>query len=130
MHERTPGDEIEIEEEPTTRRIDRPHRKAAAAFIERVRDSLDDAIEALYLFGSVARDSETAGSDVDVLAVIADDANFAAVDDQLLDLAYDVQLEYAVRVEVHAIQASEFAARKDRGEPFVRTVVEEGEFGA
>lgn len=123
-------DESEIEEEWTALRVDRSHREAATAFFERVHDNLDDAIEALYLFGSVARDSETAESDVDVLAVIADDANYATVDDQLLDIAYDIQLEYDVPVEVHAIRASEFAAREDRGEPFVRTVVEEGEFDA
>ena len=106
---------------------DGPHREAASAFFERVRDRLDDAVEALYLFGSVALDSETTNSDVDVLAVIADDTDYAAVDDQLLDLAYDVQLEYGVPVEVHIIRASEFTDRRDRGEPFVRTVVEEGE---
>jgi predicted nucleotidyltransferase/DNA-binding transcriptional ArsR family regulator len=106
-----------------------PHREAAAAFFERVRDRLDTILDALYLFGSVARASATADSDVDVLAVISDDADYATVDDQLLDIAYDIQLEYGVRVEVHSIQASEFAARKERGDPFIRTVVQEGETG-
>lgn len=107
----------------------RPRREAAKTFFERVRDRLDDAVNGLYLFGSVARDTATADSDVDVLAVVADDADYATVDDQLLDIAYDVQLEYGVRVEVHSIRASEFAARRERGEPFVRTVVEEDESG-
>lgn len=120
-------DEREIEGGPTAERLDRPHRTAAAAFFERVHDHLDDRVEALYLFGSVAHESETPSSDVDVLAVIADDADYAAVDGQLLDLAYDAQLEHGVPVEVHSIRASEFAARKDRGEPFIRTIVEEGE---
>lgn len=108
--------------EPATR----PHREAATAFFERVRDRLDTAIDALYLFGSVARANAMADSDVDVLAVISDDADYATVDDQLLDIAYDVQLEYGVRVEVHSIRASEFAARKKRGDPFIRTVIKEG----
>jgi predicted nucleotidyltransferase len=111
--------------EPTTR----PHREAATAFFERVRDRLDTTTDALYLFGSVARANATAESDVDVLAVISDDADYATVDDQLLDIAYDIQLEYGVRVEVHSIRASEFAARKERGDPFIRTIVEEGEAG-
>lgn len=113
----------------TARTSSGPHREAAAAFFERAREHLEDAVEILYLFGSVARDSETATSDVDILAVIADDADYVTVDDQLLDIAYDIQLAYDVPIEVHSIRATEFAARKDRGEPFIRTVVEEGELG-
>lgn len=105
------------------------HREAASVFFERVLDHFDDAIDELYLFGSVARDTAAADSDVDVLAVISDDADYAAVDDQLLDIAYDVQLEYGVRIELHSIKAGEFATRQERGDPFIRTVVEEGEAG-
>lgn len=120
-----PGDE----ETTTNDRDGSPHRAAARAFIERVRDRFDGAIDELYLFGSVAREAATPHSDVDVLAVVAADADYAAVDDALLDLAYDVQLAFDVRIEVHAIRASEFADRRDRGDPFVRAVLEEGEAG-
>ena len=105
---------------------DGPHRAAASAFVDRVRDRFGGAIEALYVFGSVARGSESTTSDVDVLVVVADEADLRTTDDQLLALAFDVQLEYDVRIEVHSMPASEFEARRDRGEPFVRTVVEEG----
>lgn len=121
----TSGDNDEAP--PSVETITRPHREAAETFVERLHTRLDDAIDACYLFGSVARDDATADSDVDVLVVIADDADYATVDDQLLDLAYDVQLEYEVRVEVHSIRAAEFATRKERGDPVVRTAVEEGE---
>lgn len=102
------------------------HQEATTAFVERVRDRLDDTIDTLYLFGSVARHTATADSDVDVFAVITDDTDYVTVDDQLLDIAYDVQIEYGVRVEVHSSRASEFAVRRKRGDPLVRTVVEEG----
>ena len=105
------------------------YREAATVFFERVHDHLDTAIDALYLFGSVARATPTADSDVDVLAVIPDDADYATVDDQLLDIAYDVELEYGVRVEINSVRASEFTARNERGDLFIRTVVEEGEEG-
>ncbi len=104
-----------------------PHRDAVTAFVETARDRLGDRIDTLYLFGSVARGTQTASSDVDVLAVVADEAEYAVVDDELLDIAYDVQLAHEVPLEVHSMRASEFAARKERDEPFVRTVVEEGE---
>ena len=106
-----------------------PHRQAAMVFVERVHDHLDTAIDALYLFGSVARATPTADSDVGVLAVIPDDADYSTVDDQLLDIAYDVELECGVRVEVHSVRSSEFTARNERGDPFIRTAVEEDEEG-
>jgi predicted nucleotidyltransferase len=104
----------------------RPHYEAATTFAERVRDRLGDSIDALYLFGSVAHRTATADSDVDIFAVIADDVDYTTVDDQLLEIAYDVQLEYGVRVEVHSLRANEFDARKESGDPFIHTVVEEG----
>lgn len=103
------------------------HRMAASAFAERVEETLIDEVDALYLFGSVAKQSATDTSDVDVLAVIADGADYEAVDDQLLDLAYDVQLERGVRVEVHAVRSEAFADRKTGDDPFVRAAVEEGD---
>jgi predicted nucleotidyltransferase len=105
---------------------DDPHRAAASAFVQRARDRLDDAIDACYVFGSVARGTETATSDVDVLVVVTDEADFQTVDEQLLDVAFDVQLKYDVRIEVHSMPASEFTRRRERGEPFVRSVVTEG----
>lgn len=116
----TPATSI-VEESSST------HRAAATEFIDRVGTRLDDALERLYLFGSVARGDTNPDSDVDVLAVVSDDADFASVDDQLLDIAYDVQLEYDVRVEVHSLTSSEFETRIDCGDPFVRTVLTEGE---
>lgn len=98
------------------------HRQAASAFVERVHDRFDDAIEDLVLFGSVAQETHSADSDVDVLAVIADDAEYAAVDDRLLEIAYDVSLEYGVRIEVHSMRAREYARRRDRGDPFIRRI--------
>jgi predicted nucleotidyltransferase/DNA-binding MarR family transcriptional regulator len=111
----------------TAERFQPQHRAAATEFFDRVRNRVADDIVGLHLFGSVARGGATADSDVDVLVVIADDADYATVDEQLLDTAYEVQLEYGVRIEVHSLRASEFVARKDRGDPFVRTVLETGE---
>jgi predicted nucleotidyltransferase len=115
------GSSRQSRDEPT-----RTHRAAARAFFRRVQDCVGDGVDELDLFGSLARADATADSDVDVLAVVSTDADYAVVDDRLLELAYDVQLEYGVRIEVHSIRADEFAARRDRGDPFVRTVVEEG----
>jgi predicted nucleotidyltransferase len=106
--------------------FDGVHRSAASAFVDRIRTRLGDAIETCYLFGSVARGTESASSDVDVLVAVADEEDFETIDDQLLDAAFDVQLEYDVRIEVHSMPVGEFETRRERGEPFVRTIVEEG----
>jgi predicted nucleotidyltransferase len=103
------------------------HRNAATAFAERVTDQLEDDIDAIYLFGSVARQDDSAASDVDVLAVIADGASYGTTDDRLLDIAFEIQLEYDIPIEVHTMTASEFSARTERGEPFVRTVLRDGD---
>ncbi len=104
-----------------------PHRAAAQTFFDRAQNHLGDAIEALYLFGSVASDMPTQDSDVDVLVVVSDDADYAAVDEHLLDLAYDVQLEFGVRVETHVMRSTAFAERRAGGDPFVQSVLEAGQ---
>lgn len=100
-----------------------PHSEAASAFAERVDRRLGDDVVRVVLFGSVARGEPGAASDVDVLVVVASGADYAAVDDQLLAVAYDVQLDYGVVVEVHSLAEGEFAARLERDDPFVRAVL-------
>lgn len=102
------------------------HRQAAAAFVERVRERSLSDVESIYVFGSTAR-GEAAGlsSDVDVLVVLADDAE-PTLEDELRDLAYDVMLEYGPVVEIHPVSASAFARKLDADHPFVRRVVSEG----
>jgi len=53
-------------------------------------------VEEIYLFGSVARGDATTDSDVDLLIVVDDTTDFAAVDERLLDIVYEVTLEPAV----------------------------------
>jgi hypothetical protein len=64
---------------------------------------------------------------VDVLVVVTDDADYGAVDDRLLDIAYDVRLHHGVPVEVHTLRESEFDARQQRRDPFVESVLREGD---
>jgi len=105
---------------------DTPHERAADEFVRTVETDLRESVEAVYVFGSVARGTERETSDVDVLVVASDDVEFASVDDRLLAIAYDVQLSHGVPVEVHSMGADEFHEREERGDPFVRTILEEG----
>lgn len=113
------------EERATTSSVD-AHAAAAEAFAERARDRFGNAVADLYVFGSTARDEARGlSSDVDVLVVLADDADHTTIDDALHDLAYDVMLEYGPVVELHVLTASAFEGARDTN-PFVRRAVSEG----
>lgn len=102
------------------------HAAAAEAFAERARNRFGDAVADLYVFGSTARgEARGLSSDVDVLVVLEDDADHAAVDDALHDLAYDVMLEYGPVVELHVLAESAFERTKGEN-PLVRRAVSEG----
>lgn len=103
------------------------HRAAAAAFADRVHERCDSAVRSVFLFGSVAAGQHRPASNVDVLVVLAAEADYVAIDDRLLDIAYDVRLEYGVPVEVHTMRERSFETRRRRGDPFIRGVVQEGE---
>lgn len=117
----TPPDPTQSSGRETDRR-----RQAARAFTRRVVDRLGDSVREAYLFGSVALEDATESSDVDVLVVVDADADFASVDDRLLDIAYTTGMEYDVPIEVHSIRGDDFDARRDRGEPLVRRVLRDG----
>jgi len=116
---------VSSEEQATNPSAD-AHAAAAEAFAERARDRFGDLLTDLYVFGSTVRD-EACGpsSDVDVLVVLADNADNAAVDDAFHDLAYDVMLEYGPVVELHVLTESAFEEAREAN-PFVRRAVSEG----
>ena len=67
----------------------------------------------LYLFGSVARNNYLPDSDIDVLVLVPGEVN-TRLEEEIFDLAYEVELEYDVvfGIVVHAREfwASEKAA--------------------
>ncbi|MFB6140714.1 MAG: nucleotidyltransferase domain-containing protein [Halosimplex sp.] len=69
MNTDTPEEKSQPADEPQ-------YQEVAASFAERVQDQLAEKVDALYLFGSVARNETTSDSDVDLLAVVADEADY------------------------------------------------------
>lgn len=103
------------------------HAAAADAFVKQALDQFEAEIESLYLFGSTARqEAHGLSSDVDVLIVLEDEAAQGPTADALRDLAYDVMLEYGPVVELHILSKSAFVESRDRGNPFLETVLREG----
>jgi len=111
---------------PGEREID--HEAAAAAFIDRVREHTIEGLDRVYLFGSTPR-GEASGldSDIDALAVVAEDGDAGTVRDTLGEIAYDVMLAYGPVVEIHVVPADRFDRRVDSGFPFECRVATEGE---
>lgn len=102
------------------------HTSAATAFVRAVRERDIQNLERIILFGSTVREeAHDLASDVDFLAVISDDADRPALEDELREIAYDVMLEHGPVVEVHVFSRSTFEQRRDH--PFIRRVVREGE---
>lgn len=102
-----------------------PHGDAVDDFVERVDAADLPEVQRLILFGSVAQTRHTADSDIDVLAVLDDDADVRVVEERLRDIAYDVLLERDVVISIHAMTESAFEGRSEH--PFVQTVRSEGE---
>jgi len=100
------------------------HEQAFRAFAQRAENSLSERIHELILFGSAARgEARGIDSDVDVFVVL-DSEEHREYEDELREIAYDVQLEYGVVLSLHTKTKERFEARKDH--PFVRNVLAEG----
>ncbi len=97
-----------------------PHGRAAEAFAQRVSEEYSDAVEAVSLFGSATR-GETQGraSDVDLLVVLREDA-VPSVEDELRDVAYDLELEYEVPLSLVVKTETEYERQRNR--PFLQAV--------
>lgn len=103
------------------------HINAAKAFVDRARSRHSDEIAKLFVFGSTVRgEAHGRESDVDVLVVLADDADREATADSLRDIALDVIIEYGPAVELHILSESTFERYRREGNPFVSNVVTEG----
>ena len=101
-----------------------PHDEAIEAFVDRVVAAELAGLERLILFGSVARESHSATSDIDILAVIRE-ADEAAIEEQLREIAYEVMLEYGVVFSIQGITESTLENRSDH--PFFKRALSEGE---
>lgn len=97
------------------------HEQAAEAFATAAKAEYGDQVEDLIVFGSTVR-GETRGmdSDVDIFVVVTDEA----IEDDLRDLAYDIQLEYTVVVSLHVQTTDRFNERQSH--PFIKHVLTEG----
>lgn len=102
-----------------------PHDRAVESFVDRVEAADLYGLRRLILFGSVARSTHGDGSDIDVLAVLNDEADEMAVEERLRDIAYDVMLERGTVFSIHGVTESTLERRADH--PFFKRALADGE---
>lgn len=101
--------------------------RAFAAFARAAQDAHGEHIDDIILYGSVARGEATERSDVDVLVILSGDEppeELATRPNTLTDLAFDIGLEYNVKISIYIKTRESFESRQDH--PFLQNVRREG----
>lgn len=96
--------------------------RAVRAFVERLSGRLGDRLVALVLFGSKARGTARADSDVDLLAIVTD---HQAVD-VVYDVVTDILLEDDLYLSVKVFEEEEFERLRHPPSVFVQEVQHDG----
>ncbi len=100
----------------------RRYRKAVESFTQRVVKELGDRIDAIILYGSLARNEAEESSDIDILII----TGHKEIKERIYDIAYDVNLEYDVLLSFFFIDKERFLKFLEMGSPFVENILAEG----
>ncbi len=100
--------------------------RATREFVHRLRRDLPQHIIDIRLFGSEARGDATPESDIDVLVVAQPDGQRAALETRIVDIAFDVNLEFNVFISPVVITPAILSRPMWRETPFIETVLREG----
>jgi predicted nucleotidyltransferase len=98
------------------------YKRVAERLAERLRDAVGDRIEAIVLYGSVARGEAGKDSDVDLLIIVPD----GKIRRQILRVSYDLDLEFGTVTSHVYMTPQEFERYLSWGDPFLREVLKEG----
>lgn len=98
--------------------------RALEEFVRKVRDRLGENLVTLKLFGSKATGRGAADSDLDVLVAVhlAD----GKVEDQVLDVAFEVNVAHEVYISPRVISRAILEDRVWRITPFLQAIQKEG----
>lgn len=80
----------------------------------------------LRLFGSEARGTAAPDSDIDVLVVVRPEDQYAALETRVVDIAFDVNLEFNVFISPSVVTQAILNHPVWRESPFIETVLREG----
>lgn len=106
-------------------RLNTRHAAALDDFVARARGTLGNHLIDLRLFGSVARGDASPDSDIDVLVVVQPDERRVALENQIIDIAFDVNLEHNVYIAPHVVTPAILEHPVWKETPFLKTVTRE-----
>jgi predicted nucleotidyltransferase len=110
--------------------MDRPlnahHAAALRDFVARVRAGLGAHLVDLRLFGSVARGDDTPESDIDVFVVVQPEDRRVTLENQIIDIAFDVNLAHDVYISPRVLSSDTLNDPVWRETPFLEAVMHEG----
>jgi predicted nucleotidyltransferase len=100
-------------------------QRALTEFVKRIRHDLSGNVVDLRLFGSEARGDATPESDIDVLVVVQPEDERVALDDRVIDIAFDVNLEFGVYISPRVVTPGILNHPVWGETPFIRNAVGE-----
>ena len=98
--------------------------EALEDFLRRSRNALGRKLVEVKLFGSKVRDEDTADSDIDVLVVVKDAD--VKVEDQIIDIAFDVNLKHEVYISPRVVARAVLDDPVWKITPFLQAIAREG----
>lgn len=100
-------------------------RPALAEFVTRLRQALSTHILDVRLFGSEARGQATSESDIDVFVVVQPDADRVRLEDRIIDIAFDVNLDFGVYISPRVVTPAILNDPVWRETPFIKNMARE-----
>jgi predicted nucleotidyltransferase len=100
-------------------------QSALTEFSKRIRQTLTDHVVDVRLFGSEARGEAVPESDIDVLVVVQPDEGRVPFEDRVIDIAFDVNLEFGVYISPRVVTPGILNHPVWRETPFLRNVARE-----
>jgi predicted nucleotidyltransferase len=99
-------------------------RLAIEEFRDRIQKVLGKKALTIKLFGSKARGEDISESDIDILIVVT--AITPGLKDQVIDIAFDVNLSHDVYISPRVVPLHVFQDPLWRATPFIQNVEKEG----
>ncbi len=100
-------------------------KRALDRFAEQAREILGPKLLELRLFGSEARGEAGPDSDLDVLVVVQPDTERTILEDRVIDIAFDVNLEFGLYISPRVVTPGILNDPVWRETPFFKNVVRE-----
>lgn len=97
-------------------------KKLILSFLKnKLEEAYPNSIESVILFGSQATNTATEFSDYDILIIMKIDIS-RSEENRILDICFDVDLEYDILIDAHILSTEELNTKRGRQPIFVNAL--------